>query len=116
VSRDALALERCVPCEGGLEHLLSRDDLGELLAAVSPRWRVENEGKTLERDIAFKTFRRAMDFLNRLADVAEVEGHHPDFCLHGWRHVCLSLTTHAVGGLTRNDLILAAKIDALLSA
>ena len=54
-------------------------------------------------------------FLNRLAEVAEAEGHHPDFCLRGWSRVTLSLTTHAIGGLSRNDFVLAAKVNGLLA-
>jgi 4a-hydroxytetrahydrobiopterin dehydratase len=68
----------------------------------------------LTRQITFKSFARAMAFLNRLAEIAEREGHHPDFCLERWNHITLSLTTHAIGGLSRNDFVLAAKLQAAI--
>jgi 4a-hydroxytetrahydrobiopterin dehydratase len=71
-------------------------------------------GRALTRQITFNTFARAMAFLNRLAEVAEREGHHPDFCLNQWNHVSLSLTTHAIGGLSRNDFVLAARLQAAI--
>jgi 4a-hydroxytetrahydrobiopterin dehydratase len=109
-----LTQERCVPCEGGVTHPLTRSDLEFLLPAVPSSWTLSTDAKALERELTFKNFRRAMAFLNRVAELAEAEGHHPDFCLHGWNHVRLSLTTHMLGGLSRNDLILAAKIEPYL--
>ncbi len=66
----------------------------------------------LRKTRTFRDFRQAMAFLQRLADVAEAEGHHPDFCVH-YNRVDLELWTHAIDGLSENDFILAAKIDAL---
>jgi len=77
-----------------------------------PGWKVVG-GKTLERELKFKDFKGAMAFLNKVAELAEGEGHHPDFLLHGWNKVRFTLSTHAIGGLSINDFILAAKIDAL---
>ena len=76
--------------------------------------KLAQSGRVLTRQITFQTFERAMAFLNRLAEVAEAEGHHPDFCLRGWNRVSLSLTTHAIGGLSRNDFVLAAKLQAVV--
>jgi 4a-hydroxytetrahydrobiopterin dehydratase len=69
---------------------------------------------TIVRSVTFANFVAAMQFLNRVAEVAEAEGHHPDFCVH-YNRVDFTLSTHAVGGLSENDFILAAKINSLLS-
>jgi 4a-hydroxytetrahydrobiopterin dehydratase len=108
----ALASERCVPCEGGTPPL-SREEAQSLLSQVGDGWELSQDATTLSRQLGFKNFLRAMDFLNRLAEVAEQENHHPDFCLQGWNKVSLTLSTHSIGGLSRNDFILAAKLDDL---
>jgi 4a-hydroxytetrahydrobiopterin dehydratase len=105
-----LATERCVPCEQGTPPL-SVDQAQALLAELDGAWQLARDGRVLTRQITFKTFARAMAFLQRLAEIAEREGHHPDFCLERWNHVNLSLTTHAIGGLSRNDFVLAAKLQ-----
>jgi 4a-hydroxytetrahydrobiopterin dehydratase len=112
VSED-LASERCVPCEAGTPPL-TREEAQTLLAPLADRWRLAGDGKALTRTITFKSFTRAMAFLQRLADIAEREGHHPDFCLTRWKYVELTLTTHAIGGLSRNDFVLAAKLQATI--
>lgn len=103
-----LSQKRCIPCEGGVPKL-EGDALARLQAKL-PEWRVEDE--KLHRRFEFESFRRAIDFVNEVAELAEEEGHHPDFAIH-YRRVDLILWTHAVSGLTENDFILAAKIDAL---
>jgi 4a-hydroxytetrahydrobiopterin dehydratase len=100
--------KKCTPCEGGAAPL-SDAAARELLAQVSG-WRIE-DGK-LRRSVALADFRAAMAFLNRVAAVAEKEGHHPDFCVH-YNRVEFTLWTHAAAGLTENDFILAAKIGRL---
>lgn len=102
----SLSKKRCIPCEGGIPKL-GPQELAPLLPQV-PAWRIE--GDRLGRTFVLSDFKEAMAFLQRVADVAEAEGHHPDFCLH-WSKVEMSLWTHAVGGLTENDFILAAKVD-----
>lgn len=97
---------RCVPCEGGVPPL-SRTEQQEFLQQV-PGWRIG--GDKLLRTFVFETFVEAIAFVQRMADVAEAEGHHPDFCVH-FRKVDVSLWTFAIGGLSENDFILAAKID-----
>lgn len=104
-----LAKKRCLPCEGAMEAL-AEASLGRWLAEV-PQW--QREGLGLVRRWALPDFPSALALLNRLAALAEEEGHHPDFRLHGWRHLELSLFTHKVQGLTEADFILAAKIDAV---
>ena len=105
---DDLRARRCVPCEGGVPKL-NADDIARLAPQV-PAWAAD--GDRLRRKFVFKNFVEAMRFVNRMADVAEAEGHHPDFCVH-YREVEVTIWTHAIGGLSENDFILAAKIDAL---
>lgn len=104
-----LTKKRCVPCEGGVAAL-GEDEQARLLEQL-PGWQVR-EGKLL-RTFVFANFVEAMAFLNRVAEVAEREGHHPDFSVH-YRKVEMSIWTHAVGGLTENDFILAAHVDRLV--
>jgi len=103
---------KCVPCKGG-EAPLSPEEIERYLALV-PDWRV-TEAPRLTRTFRFKNFKQAMAFVNRMADIAEEEGHHPDFFVH-WNEVRVELWTHATGGLHTNDFVLAAKIDAILSS
>ena len=77
-----------------------------------PKWEVV-ENKAIKRVFAFKNFEQARAFFNEVADIAEKEGHHPDMCIHKWKNVTLSFTSHAAGGLTLNDFIMAAKVDVL---
>lgn len=104
-----LASKRCVPCERGGAKL-DGPSIMELLPEV-PGWNVKND--KLCKTFELEDFMAAMSFLNRVAELAEKEGHHPDFCLHHWNHVDFTIFTHAVAGLSENDFILAAKIDAL---
>ena len=94
---------------------MPREEAEGLMPQLADRWRVAPDVKSLEAEITFKDFVRAMGFLNRLADLAEREGHHPDFCLRGWNKVSLKLYTHTVGGLSMNDFIMAAKLDRVVS-
>lgn len=105
---DDLRSKRCLPCEGGVAKL-APDEIVRLAPQV-PQWTVV--GERLQRRFVFEDFVAAMRFVNRMADVAEAEGHHPDFCVH-YRQVDVTIWTHAVGGLSENDFILAAKIDGL---
>ena len=104
-----LKTQHCVPCEGG-EPPLEAEAIRTFSLQV-PDWKVTDEPR-LTRTFRFKDFREAMIFVNRMADCAEEEGHHPDFFVH-WNQVRVELWTHATGGLHRNDFILAAKIDDL---
>ena len=108
---EKLASKSCVPCRGGVEPL-SPEARAELLAAV-PAWRLEEHATRLVHRFEFRDFVEAMRFVNRVADVAEREGHHPDIAIH-WNKVDLTLWTHKIGGLHENDFILAAKVNRLL--
>jgi 4a-hydroxytetrahydrobiopterin dehydratase len=106
-----LAKQHCEPCEKGTPPLPVEE--AEQLSAEVPGWeRVGNQA--LHREFSFKNFRDAFGFVARAALIAEAEQHHPDIEL-GWGRAAFSLTTHAASGLTRNDFVLAAKLDALES-
>jgi len=108
---DTLTDKKCAPCEGGTDPL-DRKRAEELLAQV-PGWQVDDEGKTIYRRFEFKGFYKTMAFINAMAWIANQEGHHPDF--EGGYNFCLiHFTTHAIDGLSENDFICAAKINALL--
>ena len=102
--------KKCVPCEGGIPPL-TQEQIQPYLSQV-PNWRVEN-GKVMFRDFKFKDFSQALAFINKVGTIAEAEGHHPDINLHDWNQVKFTLSTHAIGGLSENDFILAYNIDSL---
>jgi 4a-hydroxytetrahydrobiopterin dehydratase len=103
-----LATKRCVPCEGGTQPL-SRTEIETYLSQVGGGWKVEGE-KTLTKQFTFRDFVAAMKFVSSVADIAEAEGHHPDIHI-SYNKVRFDLWTHAIGGLSENDFILAAKIE-----
>jgi 4a-hydroxytetrahydrobiopterin dehydratase len=101
----------CKPCEGGVAPL-SSDEAGRLLKDV-PGWTLNADGRRIQRSWTLKNFQSGIDFFNRLAQVAEQQQHHPDLHLTGYRQVTIELWTHAIGGLSINDFILAARINDL---
>lgn len=103
-----LTEKKCVPCEGGVAPLTDEQAAGYLESLSG--W-TKNE-KQIEKLYQFKDFVKAMSFVNQMADVAEGEGHHPDIFIH-YNKVTVTLWTHAIGGLSENDFIVAAKIDAI---
>ena len=106
-----LATRHCVPCEGGTKPMSRSEAEGHLASTAG--WKlIEGEPLKIARSLKFKGFAEAMQFVNRLAAVAEAEGHHPDFCV-SWNRVKLELFTHSIGGLSENDFIMAAKINEL---
>lgn len=113
----ALRSGRCVPCEGGVPVLTAEQVAARMPLLDGWELTVEGEkggdGAAIRRTWNVGRFDRALAFCNRVGELAEAEGHHPDLHLTGYRHVAVVLTTHAVGGLTENDFVLAAKIDAL---
>ena len=104
-----LARKKCQPCEGGVTAL-NRTEAEKLLAQV-PGWSITPDGKTLRRTWRVKDFSTALGFFQKIGDIAEKEDHHPDLHLTGYRNVAVELSTHAIGGLSENDFILAAKIN-----
>jgi 4a-hydroxytetrahydrobiopterin dehydratase len=111
VATAELTHKHCTPCEGGVAAL-SGDAVRDHLPAV-PGWRLTTDGQHIRREWRVKDFVTALDFFQRVGQLAEAEDHHPDLHLTGYRNVALELSTHAVNGLTENDFILAAKIDQL---
>jgi 4a-hydroxytetrahydrobiopterin dehydratase len=107
--------KRCVPCEGGMPAL-DEDAVQRMLGEVRGWERRAEPGKIprISKRFAFDDFLGAMAFVDKMAALAEEEGHHPDFCVH-YSQVDVSLWTHAVNGLSENDFILASKIDAILT-
>jgi 4a-hydroxytetrahydrobiopterin dehydratase len=110
VTPSELAARRCAPCERGTPPL-TEAEASALLPGVR-EWEVR-ESKALRRRFRFRDFAAAMVFVNAVAALAEEEGHHPDIRI-SYNRVTLDLTTHAIGGLSENDFILAAKIDRLV--
>jgi len=106
-----LASKHCAPCNGETPKLTAAE-IASALPSL-PGWTLEANGAQLHRAYRFKDFAAAMRFVNALAALAEAEGHHPDFTVHGWNKVDVTLWTHDVGGLSENDLIVAAKLDRL---
>jgi 4a-hydroxytetrahydrobiopterin dehydratase len=105
-----LTAKKCVPCEGGVQPL-EKEKAAEYLKQLGPGW--ETDGKKITKRYRFKDFAEAMGFVNKVAEVAEAEGHHPDIHIEGWNKVRIVLFTHAIKGLHENDFIVAAKIDGL---
>jgi 4a-hydroxytetrahydrobiopterin dehydratase len=106
-----LLKRKCVPCEGGVPPLGKKQV--ELLLSQVSGWKVSEDNKLISKEFKFKDFVMTMKFVNQVADLAEEEGHHPDIHVYQWNHLRLELWTHAIGGLSDNDFIMAAKINAL---
>jgi 4a-hydroxytetrahydrobiopterin dehydratase len=111
VSAMDLTRKHCQPCEGGVPAL-SPAQVADYLRAV-PHWHLTPDGKHIRREWRVRDFLTALDFFQRIGQVAETEDHHPDLHLTGYRNVVIELSTHALGGLSENDFILAARIDQL---
>ena len=108
-----LADKHCVPCEGGVQPL-TREEAERYLKKLAPDWQLSNDGKQIFKDFKFKGFNATMGFVNAIAWIANREGHHPDLEV-GYGHCLVHYTTHAIGGLSENDFICAARIDKLLA-
>lgn len=106
---DDLASRSCIPCHGGVPRL-GAADMQKYLSKLND-WRVVKEHH-LSKSYAFPDFKDALAFINRVGEIAEAEGHHPDICF-GWGRADVTIYTHAIDGLSESDFILAAKIDRL---
>lgn len=104
----SLTDKKCVPCEGGISPFQDKE-ITEYMKEVSG-WETDNQ--KIWKDYSFKNFKEALAFVNKVGELAESEGHHPDITF-GWGKVHIELTTHAIKGLSENDFIVAAKIDEL---
>ena len=108
-----LSDRKCVPCEGGVPPLTAAQ--AELLRKeLHPDWQIADDIKSVKRSLRFKDFYRTMSFVNALAHVANTEDHHPDLAV-GYNYCNVTFSTHAIGGLSENDFICAAKLDRLLT-
>jgi 4a-hydroxytetrahydrobiopterin dehydratase len=107
----ALSAKHCVPCEGGVPPLTPAE-AAALGAKLHSGWTIAADTKSLVRAYKFKDFYRTMSFVNAVAHIANVEDHHPDLEV-GYDHCHITYSTHAIGGLSENDFICAAKIDRL---
>ncbi len=108
---DELTTKKCLPCEGGIPKY-SLDEARMQLQTLSG-WHLTHDGSRIRKDWVVKNFMAGIEFFDAVARLAEAEGHHPDLHLEGYRKVWIELWTHAIGGLSENDFILAAKIDQL---
>jgi 4a-hydroxytetrahydrobiopterin dehydratase len=108
-----LSAKTCVPCRGGVPPLRG-EELERLHRELGEGWRVVDEHH-LEKEYAFRGFRPALEFVKRVGEMCEEQGHHGDILL-AWGKVKLSVWTHKIDGLTESDFIWAAKADALLEA
>ena len=103
-----LKFQTCQACSGNTPKFDEKqisDNLSKL-----DNWSVNNEQKMIYKKFNFKTFKQALNFTNKVGEIADIEGHHPDI-LFGWGYAKVNITTHAIEGLSENDFILAAKID-----
>lgn len=110
MEKNGLAGKKCVPCQGGIPPMVLAEAKKMLLHAKG--WALAEEGKKIEKKFVFKNFAQAMEFVNKVAEIAESEGHHPDIFV-SYNKVTITNYTHKIGGLHENDFILAAKIEEL---
>jgi 4a-hydroxytetrahydrobiopterin dehydratase len=101
---------RCVGCEGGIPALTAAE-IKDFISQVKD-WKVSDDNLSIQKKYQFKNFYHTMAFVNAIAYIANIEGHHPDLAV-GYNYCDITFTTHAVNGLTKNDFICAAKIDTL---
>tara|TARA_Y100000992_G_C21213849_1_gene466847 strand:- start:645 stop:989 length:345 start_codon:yes stop_codon:yes gene_type:complete len=112
---DDLLKKKCVPCEGGVIPF----DISEIhkYQKKIDGWNLIKNDKNiffLEKDFKFKNFKESQSFVNKVGEISENEGHHPDI-VFGWGYAKVNITTHAIEGLSENDFILAAKIDKIIN-
>jgi 4a-hydroxytetrahydrobiopterin dehydratase len=103
-----LSKKECIPCKGGVSPLKG-EAIKKLHGKIGANWNVIDEHH-LEKPFFFKDFRQALDFTNKIGELAESQGHHPDIYLT-WGKVTLTIWTHKIDGLTESDFIFAAKVD-----
>jgi len=114
VPADQLISKKCLPCEGGVDACTLEFSKAQI--QLLPTWTIVDSEKSIARSVRFKNFVETIACLNQIGELAEVESHHPDLHLTGYRNLKIVLTTHAIGGLSENDFILAAKIDSVIAS
>jgi 4a-hydroxytetrahydrobiopterin dehydratase len=108
-SANELTQKKCVPCEGGVDPC-PLPFVTEQLASLGG-WELTEDKIKIQKKWTMKNFVEALAFFGRVGEVAEAEAHHPDLHLESYKNVRIEIWTHAIGGLSENDFILAAKID-----
>jgi 4a-hydroxytetrahydrobiopterin dehydratase len=110
---DELTQGKCVPCEGGTDPL-SIEDENKYESSVE-NWQLDRSAvHLLRREVTLKNFSEVLDLVNKIGELAEAEGHHPNLYLHDYKYLRIELSTFAIKGLSMNDFIMAAKIDELV--
>ena len=107
-AKPKLSKRKCVPCEGNVPPLTEAE--AEALNQELNEWTLVDGAALLAKSFRFPDFKQTMAFVNKVAELAEEQGHHPDMTV-SYGGVTIELMTHAIGGLSENDFILAAKID-----
>ena len=108
-SVEELTHKKCAPCEGGVRPYPQAEAVEQLKSLAG--WQLTPDSKRIRKDWVAKDFAAGIKFFDAVGQLAETEDHHPDLHLEGYRKVWIELSTHAIGGLSENDFILAAKID-----
>ena len=99
---------KCEACSGNTPKL-NQTQINEYLKKLN-NWNINDEGEMIYKKFSFKSFKKALDFTNHVGKLSDIEGHHPDISL-GWGYCLIMIHTHAIKGLSKNDFILASKID-----
>ena len=107
----SLTEQRCKPCEGGVAPL-SLSEAQALMKQLNEVWQLAADGRSIRAEWKFRNFYHTMSFVNAVAHIANAEDHHPDLEV-GYGYCRMTYNTHAIGGLSQNDFICAAKVDAL---
>lgn len=107
-----LTQKKCVPCEGGTKPF-DKEEIATYMTYLKTPWELSEDNKEIKKKFEYKDFKEAMKFVNSIAEIAESEGHHPDIKI-SYNKVKLTLSTHAIGGLSVNDFILASKIEKIM--
>ena len=110
---ETLAEKNCTPCRGGVPPL-ARDEALRF-QRQAPEWVLRDDARRIERTFRFRNFQEALAFVQRVGELAETEGHHPDISF-GWGYATVSLSTKKIKGLHENDFIMASNIDRMLSS
>lgn len=111
VSNANLVKGNCVPCEGSVDPMGDRE-IVKYLSILKEKWEVSEDSKSISRVFKLRNFKDAISFVNKVAEVAEEQGHHPDITIK-YNKVKISLSTHSISGLSTNDFILASKVEIL---
>jgi 4a-hydroxytetrahydrobiopterin dehydratase len=109
----ALDAKTCTPCRGGIPPLARSE--AQALLAQAPGWMLDDSATRITRRFTFPDFASALNFVQRIGDIAESEGHHPDIYL-GWGYAEVTFYTHKIKGLHENDFIMAAKVNTIPGA